>query len=168
MRALLATLCLAFLSSCAGYQWGGNKPTHLGNVETIHVPLAKTRVIFPRVEPLTTSSVVDALVNDGTYTIGTPNKTDAALYLTVDSIEYRQTRSSRDDVLRSEELELEISISFKLIDSMNPGTPLEAGRVRGETRFFVGGNQQTARANALHDAIRRASIDLVSQLSDGL
>lgn len=168
MRLLLTILCLGLLHSCTGYRWGGNKPTHLEAVESIHVPLARTRVIFPRVEPLATNSVVDALVVDGTYKIGSANNSDATLLLTVEAINYRQTRSSPEDALRSEELELEISIGFELVDPMKPGTPLEAGRVRGETRFFVGNNLQTARANALHDAIRRAATTIVSRLSDGL
>lgn len=171
MRAFFAFLIAIssyLLCSCAGYRWGGQKTGNLSGIESIYVPLAKTRVIFPRIEPLATSIVVDALVNDGTYQIGAATNADATLKLTVDSIEYVQTKSSREDVLRSEELEFSVLMSFELIDARHPQTPLETGKVRGETRFFVGGNQQTARANALQYAIGHAATNLVLELSDRL
>jgi len=168
MRVLLTILCLGLLSSCAGYRWGGNKPSHLAEVQSIYVPLAQSRVIFPRVEALATNSVVDAFTVDGTYRIGSSNNADATLLLTIEQLTYRQARSAREDVLRSEELRLEVTVSYQLIDPSRPGTILESGKGRGQTRLFVDDNLQTARASALPDALQRAATSIVARLADGI
>ncbi|MDB4393193.1 hypothetical protein N9Z45_02370, partial [Akkermansiaceae bacterium] len=62
---LFPFFCLIALTSCAGYKLGGLKPKHLESVKSIYIPLAKTRVLFPRVEALITNSVVDSFVTDG-------------------------------------------------------------------------------------------------------
>ena len=168
IRLLSVLCCLGLLSSCAGYRLGGEKPSHLAKVKTIYVPLAKSRALFPRSEALTTNSVVDAITQDGTYLIGTATNSDATLLLTLDEINYKQTRSDRRDTLRSEELGLEVVISWVLVDPLRPGDPLEAGKNKGRTRLFVEANLQTARANALPDALQRAAQAIVSRIADGV
>jgi len=168
MRVLLTIFCLGLLSSCADYRWGGNKPSHLEEIQAIYIPLAKSRVIFPRVEALATHSVVDAFTVDGTYRIGSSNNADATLLLTIEQLTYRQARSSREDVLRSEELRLEVTVSYQLINPSQPGIVLESGKGRGQTRLFVDDNLQTARASALHDALQRAATSIVARLADGI
>lgn len=168
MRLLLLALCLSALTSCAGYRFGGNKPSHLADVRTISVPLAKSRVVFPRVEAITTNSMVDALVQDGTYRLSRLGEADATLVLTVERLDYRQIRSSSIDVLRSEELQLLVTISFQLIDNNRPGVVLENGRGRGQSRLFVDDNLQTARVNALPDALQRATQSIIARIADGI
>jgi hypothetical protein len=169
MRYLLLTLCLSFLPSCASYRFGGNKPAHLETVKTISVPLAKSRVVFPRMEALTTNSMVDALVQDGTYRLGIiGGKSDATLLILLENLTYKQIRSSTVDVLRSEELRLEVKLSYQLIDNNRPGIVLESGKARGNTRLFVDDNLQTARVNALPDALQRATQSIIARLADGI
>jgi len=172
MRPLLLALTivttLGSLTSCAGYRFGGNKPTHLESIQTVNIPLAQSHVIFPRSEALTTNSVVDALVNDGTYRLAPSHKADATLVITLDDLVYRQTRSTSEDVLRSEELSLEATVSYQLLDNHNPGVILDRGEGRGRTRFFIDDNLQTARANALPDALQRASREIIARLADGI
>ena len=168
LLALTIVATLGNLTSCAGYRFGGNKPAHLESVQSVHIPLAQSHVIFPRAEALTTNSVVDALVNDGTYRLAPSHKADATLILTLDNLAYRQTRSTSEDILRSEELSLEATVSYQLIDNKNPGTILDRGRGRGRTRFFIDANLQTARANALPDALQRASQAIIARLADGI
>ena len=164
---LIPLLCLIALTSCAGYKLGGHKPKHLAAVKSIYIPLAKSRVIFPRAEALTTNTVVDTFASDGTYRIGSASHSDATLEVTLRAIDYRQVRSSRFDTLLSEELEMEVTLDWVLINPAKPGAPLDKGRSRERTRFFVADNLQTARANALPDALERASRGIVSRLSDG-
>ncbi|MDA7890043.1 LPS assembly lipoprotein LptE [Akkermansiaceae bacterium] len=164
---LLPLFCFIALSSCAGYRLGGQKPNHLTSLKSIYIPLAKSRVIFPRAEVLTTNSVVDSFVNDGTYKIGNASHSDATLFVTLTSLNYRQVRSSRFDSLRSEELEMEVTLGWTLIDPSKPGSPLDQGTSRERSRFFVSKNLQTARADALPDALEGAAQRIVSRLSNG-
>ncbi|MGD1979570.1 MAG: LPS assembly lipoprotein LptE [Akkermansiaceae bacterium] len=168
MRILLLILACGLLHSCAGYRFGGNKPEHLRSVQTISVPLATSRVVFPRIEAITTNTTVDALVNDGTYRLTKSDLADASLHLTVERVTYRQARSSTVDVLRSEELQVEVVVSYKLMDQKRPGVVLDQGQGRGFSRLFVDDNLQTARANAFPDALDRASKSIIARISDGI
>ena len=125
------------------------------------------RVTTVRLDATAKLIVVDAITRDGTYKIGTASKSDATLLLTLEEITYRQTSSDRRDTLRSEELNLEVKISWQLVDPKLPGKPLEEGSNSGRTRLFVDDNLQTARANALPDALQRAAQSIVSRIADG-
>lgn len=167
-RVVLLTISLGFLSSCTGYQFGGNKPEHLRGTQSIAIPLAKSRVVFPRVEALATNSMVDSLVSDGTYRLTKSGGADATLVITLESLDYQQVRSSTVDVLRSEELQLRVTVSYQLIDNKRTGVVLDSGRERGNSRLFVDDNLQTARMNALPDALQRATQSIIAQLADGI
>lgn len=156
-----------FLASCAGYQLGGAKPTHLAAVESIHVPLFENDTLQIRAESYATNSAVDALTRDGTYRIATADTADAVLEGRVSEIDYSQISSSREDTLSTEELSMEITIEWVLRDGSNPARILEKGKSSGETRFFAGGNLHVARTNALPDALRRAAESMVARLADG-
>ena len=168
LRLVLLALSFGFLASCAGYQFGGNKPEHLRGTESISIPLAKSRVIFPRVEANNTNTMVDAQVREGTNRLSKYRMADATLLITLEAIDYQQVRSSTVDVLRSEELQLRVTVSYKLADNKRPGIVLEAGRERGDSRLFVDDNLQTARMNALPDALQRATQSIIARLADGI
>ena len=167
LLVLFGLLAASILSSCAGYRFGGQKPDHLSQVHAIAIPLARSRVVFPRVEAITTNTAVDALVGDGTYRLAKNEAADATLVLTLEELSYRQVRSSTVDVLRSEELELQVSLSYRLISRRRPGVILDQGKARGFSRLFVDDNLQTARVNALPDALDRASQSIIARLADG-
>jgi len=168
MRFLVIALFAALLTCCAGYRLGGNKPDHLTSIQAINIPLAQSRVVFPRIEAITTNTAVDALVSDGTYRLSQADGADATLVLILEELNYRQVRSSSVDVLRSEELEIEVTVSYRLIDRNRPGVLLDEGRERGRSRLFVDDNLQTARVNALPDALDRATNSIIARLSDGI
>ena len=156
-----------FLVSCAGYQIGGSKPTHLAHVQSIYVPLFKNDTQFVRAGSHATNSAVDALARDGTYKIASAESSDAVLAGRVSEIEYRQVSSSRGDSLRSEELGLKVTISWTLRDANDASRILEKGESRGSSEFFARGNINTARTNALPDALRRACESMTARLADG-
>lgn len=168
MRCLFLILVAGLLSSCSGYRFGGQKPQHLATIHSITVPLAKSRVVFPRVEAITTNTAVDALVRDGTYRLSRAGESDATLLLTLEDLSYRQVRSSTVDVLRSEELQIQVTVSYRLLDAKRPGVVLDEGEGRGHSRLFVDDNLQTARVNALPDALDRATLSIIARLADGI
>lgn len=155
------------LISCAGYQLGGAKPAHLAHIKSINVPLFQNDTQLVRAEAYATNSAVDALTRDGTYKIASAGTADAVLEGRITTIRYRQVSSSRIDSLRSEELSLEVTIDWVLRDASDPSRVLESGKSYGTTRYFAGGNLHTARANALPDALRRASESMTTQIADG-
>ncbi|MGJ8676741.1 MAG: LPS assembly lipoprotein LptE [Akkermansiaceae bacterium] len=166
MTKYLLILCI-FLTSCAGYQLGGAKPEKLSHVNKLYVPLFSNSTLLPRVEAYATNSTVDAITRDGTYQVTNADKADAILEGHVSEITYSQVSSSRDDSQITEELGMDITIIWKLVDSTDPMKILHQGESRGKTLFFAGSNLHIARTNALPDALRSASESLVSKLADG-
>ena len=156
-----------FFASCAGYQLGGSKPSHLAHVKNIHVPLFENETLFIRAESHATNIAVDSLTKDGTYKISSEESADAILRGSITNIDYGQVSTSREDSLRSEELSLEVTIEWRLRDASNPSRILEDGRSRGSTKFFALDNLHTARTNAMPDALRRACESMTSRLADG-
>ncbi|BCX46685.1 lipoprotein [Haloferula helveola] len=166
IRLLALLLPIAFVS-CAGYQLDGAKPAVLQDVRSIAVPMFKNDTLHPRAEAIATSSVADALVEDGTYRIASRADADAVLEGTVHLIDYVQIRSARLDTLRPEELQNTVTLNWTLRDAADPNKVLATGTSSGTSRFFVDSNLQTSRNNALPDALQRASEALVSRIANG-
>lgn len=163
--ALLVPVFL--LASCAGYQLGGNKPTSLLKVKTISVPMFKNDTLHPRAEALATSAVANAFVLDGTYRIVKQENADAVLEGKLRSIKYSTIRGTRLDTLLPEELANTVTIDWELRDGKDPTKVLATGKSTGTSQLFVSSNLQTARNNALPEALERAGEALVSQLANG-
>ena len=166
IRLLCASLLLVSLPSCAGYQLARQRQKALTHVSSIRVPLFENKTLTPRGEVLATNSVVDAITVDGTYRIASDANADATLHGTIESITYNQVRSTRLDTLRSEELENTVVISWKLVDAKNPLKILASGKAKGSSRFAITANLQSARSNALPDAMQRAATQVVGRLTD--
>ena len=60
-----------------------------------------------------------------------------------------------------------MTVSYQLIDNNRPGVVLDEGRADGNSRLFVDDNLQTARVNALPDALQRATQSIIARLADG-
>lgn len=163
----LACLLAITLVGCAGYTLDGAKPAAMSGVESISVRMFGNKTLHPRAEVIATSAIGDAFVQDGTYRIASGADADAVLEGTIEEIEYVQTRATRLDTLRPEELQNSVTLVWTLRDSSDPTKVLASGSSVGVSRFFVDSNLQTSRNNALPDAMRRASEALVSRLADG-
>ena len=165
--SLLLLLPVLALSSCAGYRLGGAKPTSLARVKTISVPMFSNETQHPRAEALATSAVAAAITQDGTYRLGNSGNADAILEGSLRSIDYSAIRGSRLDSLLPEELHNKVKIRWILKDAKDPTKVLASGTSTGRSQLFVDSNLQTARNNALPDALERAGEALVSTLANG-
>ena len=161
-----ALICLA-LASCAGYRLGGVKPPSLAGVKTISVPMFANGSQHPRAESLATSAVTAAIVQDGTYRPAETAAADAVLEGELTNIGYSTLRTSRLDSLLAEELTNTVTIAWVLRDARDPTRVLASGNNVGTSSFFVDSNLQTARQNALPDALMRAGQGVVSKLASG-
>ena len=166
---LLGALTILSLShvGCSGYRWGSAKPEHLGEVHSVCVAVVTNSTQIPRAAALATNSIVDALTRDGTYVITNIDRADAHLRAELMKIEYLQVRSTREDALRSEELEMKAHLKWSLVATDDPNLILANGNATGTTRFFVDPNLQTARQSALVDAIKRATDSMVARFTAG-
>ncbi|MCX6865032.1 MAG: LPS assembly lipoprotein LptE, partial [Verrucomicrobia bacterium] len=161
---LVAVWCLV---ACAGYQRGGVKPVAMARVKCIAVPMFANATLHPRAEALATSAVANAFVQDGTYRIARVDQADAVLEGKLSSIRYNTIRSSRRDTLHPEELANTVTLTWTLRDARDRTKVLASGTSSGSSELFVSSNLQTARNNALPEALERAGQALVSRLSNG-
>jgi hypothetical protein len=167
MKLLIVPALALLCASCAGYQLGGVKPSSLHQVQTIAVPMFENGTLHPRAEAIATSAVANAFVQDGTYRIGNVDQSDAVLDGKLSSIEYSTIRGSRLDTLLPEELANTVTIQWTLRDARDPTKVLASGSSTGTSQLFVSANLQTARNNALPEALERAGEQLVSVLANG-
>ena len=163
------TLCAVFslFASCAGYQLGGIKPTSLRHVHSISVPMMANATQHPRASALATSALTNAVIQDGTYKLTSSDKADAILEAKLSKIDYRFIRGSRLDSLYPEELTNTVTITWTLKDARDPTKVLMTGISLGNSQLSVSNNLQTARNNALPEALERASESLVSRIANG-
>lgn len=164
--ALLLLAPLLLISSCAGYRLGGSKPASLKQVHNIAIPVFKNDTLHPRAEALATSAVVSAMVQDGTYKVSSIDKADAVLEGTLVNIDYSSLRGTRFDSLRPEELTNQVTLHWVLRDASDPTKVLASGNSSGRSQLFVSANLQTARNNALPEALEKAGEALVSRLAN--
>ncbi|MES2438248.1 MAG: LPS assembly lipoprotein LptE [Verrucomicrobiota bacterium] len=167
MKFLTLLAPALLLVSCSGYQIGNIKPASLGKVNTIAVPMFANATLHPRAEALATSAVANAFVQDGTYRIEKPDRADAVLEGKLSSIDYSTIRGTRLDTMLPEELANKVTLKWTLRDARDPTKILASGVSIGSSQLFVSSNLQTARNNALPEALERAGEDLVSRLANG-
>ncbi len=165
-KSMLPVMLCAF-TSCAGYHLGGSKPQALAHVEKIYIPLATNDTQIPRAAAMVTNGVVDALVQDGTYRLGTAANSDATLEVKLAEVSFQSVRSAELNRLRPVELSMTVRFQWRVLDGNNPTQILDSGTSTGRTGLFVDPNLQTAQQVVIHDAIQRASTSLVARLSDG-
>lgn len=164
---LLPFFALLALNSCAGYRLGGTKPIALAHVNKIHVPLALNSTQIPRAASFVTNGVVDALVDDGTYLLGTFEDSDARLEVQLYEVTFAAVRTADVNRLRPEELSMTVHLRWRVVDANDVGKVLDSGTSTGRTGLFVEPNLQAAQQSQITDAIQRASISLIARLSDG-
>jgi len=167
MKALALFAPLLCLVSCGGYHLGGVKPASLAGVRTIAVPMFANATFHPRAEALATSAVANAIVQDGTYRVARVDDADAVLEGKLSEISYSALRGSRLDSLRPEELVNRVTLQWTLRDARDPTKVLATGSATGSSQLFVSSNLQTARNNALPEALDRAGEALVARIANG-
>jgi hypothetical protein len=160
-----AVLLLTF-AGCTGYQLGPIKPTNLANTHSLAVPTFKNETLEPRIQSLATNAVIKQLQMDGSYTVAAQKKADATLNATIKTIERRQLRSVRTDVLRSSELEVTVAIEYSVVDNQTSAI-LSKGSINGRTNIFLEPNFQLSERQAVQDALERAATNLVTSISEG-
>lgn len=164
---LLALAAVAIgLASCAGYELGGAKPESLEGIERVAVPMFSNDTQHARAEALATSAVASAVVRDGTYRVASIDGADAILEGNIRSITYDAVRGSRFDTLLAEEFRNTVTLDWRLRDARDPTRILARGSSSGTSQLFRDSNLQTARNNALNEALENAAGTLVSRIAD--
>ncbi|MGF1655587.1 MAG: LPS assembly lipoprotein LptE [Verrucomicrobiales bacterium] len=154
------------LTSCAGYRLGASKPKMMENVESLSIPTMRNGTLLPRVEILSTNTLIKQFQQDGTFQIARDEQADAVLLTELSEVSRRSSRSVRDNVRATREFVLTVFVDYQVLD-LRTGEPLGGGTVTGSTSFFVGSDVTQEERIAIPRAIEEASVRLVSRLSSG-
>ena len=164
LGSIAAWACLSF--GCAGYKLGSVKPSSLADINSIAVPTFLNDTLEPRISVMLTNQVIKQMTSDGTYKIGSLETADAVLRARITTIERKQARSTRVDVLRTRELEVVLTIEF-VLEHAETGAQLVKGLARGRTDVFLDPNFQLSERQAVQDAGKEAARRLVSSIAEG-
>ena len=162
---LLGLVVLLGMTSC-GYWLGYVKPAKFPNIRTVYVPTFQNETLEPRSSVLVTNAVIQQMQRDGTYRVGSANRSDAVLEASIMELNRQQTRSVRFDTLRTSELRFTLVVNYILRDRRTQEI-LDQGTVEGQVSRFLDPNFQLSERQALPDAAERLAENLVSRLGEG-
>ena len=162
----LAVILVTATNSCVGYKLGNNKPAHLSEVSTVYVALFKNETLEPRIQTLLTNATIKALQKSGAYRISTPANSDATLHATIKSISRRQLRATRENVLKTKEIEFIIEAAFSLEDNIT-GKLLDKGTLKGQSASYLDANFQLTKRQAVQRAADNLAKKISARISEG-
>lgn len=166
-RLLICALGLSLLlTSCAGYQLGGQKPAHLSSVTKLAVPSFENLSLEPRLGALVTNAVIKQIQLNGSYQIVEEADADAVLTGRIVRIRRSQFRSDRDNVLRTSQLLLTLNTDFSIKDKAS-GAILHRGTASADSYTVLDSNVQNSESQALEDAAQRLAGNVAMEISEG-
>ena len=154
------------LSSCSSYRLGNNKPVKYKNIETIAVPIVQSDVLKPKLQSLVTNAIIRSIQEKGAFKIAKEKNSDATLNIKIINIERKQLRASRENVLRTTEMEFIIEIEYRVLNNLN-GVTIERGNVKAKSSSYLNPNFQLTENHSLRDAAEKLAISLSNKLSEG-
>ena len=155
-----------FLSSCSSYRLGNNKPVKYKNIESIAVPIVASDVLKPKLQSLVTNAIIRSIQEKGAFKIAKDKNSDATLNIKIINIERKQLRASRENVLRTTEMEFIIEIEYRVLNNLN-GVTIERGNVKAKSSSYLNPNFQLTENHSLRDAAEKLAISLANKLSEG-
>jgi len=159
-------IILIGMSSCVGYKLGNNKPAHLQKVNSVTVPIFKNETLEPRLQTLVTNATIKALQQTGAYRISKPAHSDATLFATIKNISRRQLRSTRENVLKTKEIEIIIEVIISLEENLT-GKILDKGSIIGRSTSYLDSNFQLTKRQAIQLAANDLAKKISARISEG-
>ena len=154
------------LSSCSSYRLGNNKPVKYKNIDSIAVPIVQSDVLKPKLQSLVTNAIIRSIQEKGAFKIAKEKNSDATLNIKIINIERKQLRASRENVLRTTEMEFIIEIEYRVLNNLN-GVTIERGNVKAKSSSYLNPNFQLTENHSLRDAAEKLAISLANKLSEG-
>jgi hypothetical protein len=163
----MAALFFLLLPGCAGYRVGPIKPTYMQGVESIAVPTVRNETLIPRIEVLTTDTIIRQMQEDGTYKVASSlDSADAVLECEITSFVRRPSRAVLGDVQATEEFELTMTIHYRVIRRAT-GEVVDDKSAQGTTTFFVSGDVNQDERQAIPLAAQSVAVRIISDIGEG-
>ena len=120
----------------------------------------------PKLQSLVTNAIIRSIQEKGAFKIAKEKNSDATLNIKIINIERKQLRASRENVLRTKEMEFIIEIEYRVLNNLN-GATIERGNVKAKSSSYLNPNFQLTENHSLRDAAEKLAISLANKLSEG-
>lgn len=141
MTALLSVV----LTGCAGYRLGSTLPE---GINVINVPTFVNKTTEPLLDVIATQATIKEIQRDGTLSIGTLDKSDIVLHVSLIGIKLQPLLYEKDSRTTTREYRMTLTASLKLTN-LSTGKVMTRNVVIGETDFMPTGDLSTAKREAI-------------------
>jgi len=148
------------LVGCAGYRLGSTLPE---GINVVHVPTFINKTTEPLLEIVTTQATIREIQRDGTLSLGSLEKSDIVLNVSVIDLKLNPLRYEKDTRTTTREYRMTITASLKLTNR-STGKVMTRNVVIGETDFMPTGDLSSAK----RDALPLASRDLARRIIENV
>lgn len=149
---LLATLTL---TGC--YHLGSSVPQEL---RTVSVQTFENQTNYPQVNAITTQTIAQQLISDGTFTITDSDSARLTLQGTITSCVNTSVRYDRNRTIVTDEYRMHLTATVYVIDNKTKKLLIDGKPLVGQTTFLTRGDLILG----MQDAYPRAAADLAQQL----
>lgn len=163
---LFATSIALLLSNCAGYQLGGQKPNHLQGITKLAIGTFENQTLEPGISSVVTNALIKQIQVDGSYQIVSRENAEAVLEGSIARVDRSQFRSVRQNVLRTSQLQMRLSVGYTIKDAAS-GRTIHTGRGSANSYVILDSNVQNSEAQALEDAAQRLATNIANEISEG-
>lgn len=165
ISSLAALLTLSFSTLSCGYHLGGLKSEKLTQVDTFSLRMFENNTLEPLAAILMNNAIGEVLQRDGSYTLASSASADCYIKGEVVSVNYTSLRPDPDDTYISEEIGVQMKISYQIIETKT-GKLLMSNQIEEESSYLNNvGNVQSSRENALSYAARKIAYRLSVDIS---
>lgn len=148
------------LTGCAGYRLGSTLPP---GINVVHVPIFINKTSEPLLEIVTSQAVISEIQRDGTLSIGSREKCDVILDVSVIDLQLKPLRYETDRTTTTREYRMTITASLKLTNRLT-GKVMTRNVVIGENDFMPIGDLSSAKRDAVPEAARDLARRIVENI----
>jgi hypothetical protein len=154
-----ATLSL-LMAGCVGYRLGSTLPP---GIHVVHMPTFVNKTSEPRIDIETSQATLSEIQRDGTLSVGSLEKSDVILNVTLVGFKLDPLRYNSDSATTAQEYRLTITAKITLTHRLTKRVMTQA-TVQGEEDFTPTGDLSSAKRAAMPEAARDLAHDIVESI----
>jgi Lipopolysaccharide-assembly len=167
MNPVPLVMLLFLLGACANYRMGSTpKSQETQDVRILYVPTASNETDESDVSAPVTNAVLQEIDRDGTFRHARKDESDAVLEITIKKIQRSPIQQSVQQYLTTLQYQLTLILEYRLYSLKNKKEAIARTEVRGDTTFFVQGDQTESQRQALPLAAQSAAKNLITNLAN--
>ncbi|MGN1325635.1 MAG: LPS assembly lipoprotein LptE [Candidatus Spyradenecus sp.] len=155
--AAVAMVC----TGCAGYQLGSPVPQEL---RTIHVPAFENRTEYPMVGAMAAQQLMDAIIEDGTFTLTTYDRARLRVQAIATGISSSSVRYDRESTMIPDEYIVTLKVQLYVFDRVTGETYINGKTFSASDTVLTRGEFQTGVTDALPRISRKLAQKLLTAL----